>query len=425
MPPRPPRMALQACQSMSEGDVCSFVDRPGRITGQCRHLPDGLFACAPEGPPGGQGGGFPPERVSIQDSYSRSISVKSKLPDTHQGSCFDENHEIPCSSPGSAFYGQDAHYTGAMPSYHSNGDGTVTDNVTGLMWQKGHNEKRLAWADAQKECQSLNLGGFHDWRLPSIKELFSITDFRGAAGLRPYLDDVFEIKEPSANILRDDPFASTHRTSMMGQTWSATVYTGEHWGRRGIKAAFFFNFLDGRIKQAPVENHPELFYRCVRGNEWGKNRLSKKSSQIISDELSGLEWQTNDSGRTMDWKGALRYCESLDYGGHSDWRLPNVKELQSIVDYRKHDPALDLNFFHITDRKGWFWSSTTLGDNISQAAYVCFGKCISTDGTDVHGAGAQRSDPKTGDPSQYNGGQGGQMDEIRILNYARCVRSRE
>jgi hypothetical protein len=75
----------------------------------------------------------------------------------------------------------------------------------------------------------------------------------------------------------------------------------------------------------------------------------------------------------------------------------------------------------MTDPKGWFWSSTTHGDNIHHADYVCFGPCTATSGLDTHGAGAQRSDPKVGDPASF-GSLGGQRDEVRIKNYVRCVR---
>ncbi|HEY9164269.1 MAG TPA: DUF1566 domain-containing protein, partial [Magnetovibrio sp.] len=121
------------------------------------------------------------------------------------------------------------------------------------------------------------------------------------------------------------------------------------------------------------------------------------------------------------WPTALAYCESLTLAGHGDWRLPNVKELQSIVDYTKNDPALDQRFLNQSDRKGWFWSSTSHGDNVRMASYVCFGKCTSKDGIDTHGAGAQRSDPKVGNPASWTS-LGGQEDEVRINNYVRCVR---
>ena len=432
-PMRPPVEAVNACRDKSVNDACNFTAPMGEINGSCLNTPEGK-ACVPSGkggmaPPqqGGmvmQGGGRPagkPPTVDIADHDASAIAVSSKIPDTHQGSCFDDRGVIPCPKPGERWYGQDAQYEGATPSYKDNGDGTVTDKVTSLTWQKGHNDERLNWVDASAACDSLQLGGHNDWRLPTIKELFSITDFRGAVGRRPYLNDIFEIRLPNAAILRNDPFRSTHRIEMMGQTWSSTIYTGLHWDRSGVEAAFFMNFLDGRIKSAPTHGGSELFYRCVRGPAWGGNDFVVKRDGTVTDRASGLMWQQADDGKRRDWGEALNYCEGLTLAGHKDWRLPNIKELQSIVDYSRNDPAIDTKIFRQSDHTGWFWSSTTLGDNVRQANYICFGRCTSVHGVDVHGAGAERSDPKSGNPKQYTS-QGGQEDEIRIDNYVRCVR---
>ena len=224
-----------------------------------------------------------------------------------------------------------------------------------------------------------------------------------------------------ASLSQSDNFASSHRPEMMGQTWSATLYAGQHWDRSGMEAAFFMNFLDGRIKQAPTRGREGLFYRCVRGPTWGVNAFVDNLDGSVSDQASGLTWQQRDDGRTRDWPAALAYCEALNLSGHSDWRLPNVKELQSIVDYSRPAPALDQRYLQLSDPAAWFWSSTTLGDNIAQATYVCFGKCTSVEGIDVHGAGAQRSDPKQGQVRAEQS-QGGQHDEIRINHLVRCVR---
>lgn len=61
-------------------------------------------------------------------------------------------------------------------SYTDNGDGTVTDNVTGLMWQQAVSATTYSWADALAYCPTLTLAGHHDWRLPSRIELVSIVD---------------------------------------------------------------------------------------------------------------------------------------------------------------------------------------------------------------------------------------------------------
>jgi len=431
-PMGPPPQALEACQDKSVNASCSFTAPFGEVEGRCLATPQGM-ACVPEGrggkppiPGAGEARGFVPQRrtpptADIAGHNDSAVAVASKIPDTHQGSCFDDRGVIPCPKPGEAWYGQDAQYEGAMPDYQDNGDGTVTDQVTGLTWQQGHNEKRLNWIGANAACDSLQLGSYHEWRLPTIKELFSITDFRGAVGRRPYLNEIFEIQAPDSSILRGDPFRATHRVEMMGQTWSSTIYTGLHWDRPGIEAAFFMNFLDGRIKSAPTHSGQGLFYRCVRGPEWGGNDFIVNGDGTVTDQASGLMWQQADDGERRDWGEALDYCEGLTLASHDDWRLPNIKELQSLVDYSRNDPALDTTIFQQKDRTGWFWSSTTLGDSIGQATYICFGKCTSVHGVDVHGAGAGRSDPKKGDPRRYRS-QGGQEDEIRIENYARCVR---
>jgi len=427
----PPPEARSACSGKSDGAACRFHAPHGMVEGMCRTVREGRV-CVPavKGQPRPASGlRYSPSnlnsakapRVHIAAENPQAVTVLSQIPDTGQGSCFDSDGLIPCPTPGEDYYGQDAQYLGAKPSYRDNGDGTVSDNVTGLMWQQGHNAERLDWYDARQACQGLQLGGYDDWRLPSIKELYSITDYRGAAGLRPYLNDIFEIHEPDATVLQGDRFAATHRTDMMGQTWSSTRYSGDHWDRKGVEAAFFMNFLDGRIKQAPTQGRSRLFYRCVRGPSWGENDFVDNRDGTVTDRASGLSWQQRDDGNSRDWRQALAYCEGLSLAGHNDWRLPNVKELQSIVDYRRSDPALDTRYLQQSDKNAWFWSSTTLGDNISQATYVCFGKCTSVNGVDVHGAGAQRSDPKTGGPANRPY-QGGQQDEIRIDNYARCVR---
>lgn len=429
--PAPPAEARAACAAGSEGADCAFQAPHGRVSGSCIALPGGL-ACVPGASrrpvgrgesPARAGGGArtPPYGADIAAVNPAAQVVPSRVPDTNQGTCFDDQGAIACPRRGEAYFGQDASYLGARPDYRANGDGTVTDRVTGLTWQQAHNAERLDWYAAREACAGLRLAGQRDWRLPDIRELFSIADFRGSVGRRPYLDDIFEIREPDASVLQGDRFAATHHTSMMGQTWSATLYTGDHWGRRGIEAAFFMNFLDGHIKQAPTRGGARLFYRCVRGAAWGQNRFVDNGDGTVTDQGSGLSWQQVDDGRTRDWPAALAYCQDLRLAGHADWRLPNVKELQGIVDYRRHDPALDERFLRQSDRRGWFWSSTTHGDDVRQADYVCFGKCTSADGVDVHGAGAQRSDPKR-HGLVARSSQGGQNDEIRIDNFVRCVR---
>jgi hypothetical protein len=119
--------------------------------------------------------------------------------------------------------------------------------------------------------------------------------------------------------------------------------------------------------------------------------------------------------------------------------LPNAKELQSIIDYERspsytNSAAISEIFqiAEITNEAGEkdypsYWTSTTHYDGPSpnKAVYVCFGRALgymNGQWMDVHGAGAQRSDLKDGDPNNYPEGHGPQGDAIRIYNYVRLVR---
>jgi len=410
---------------MPPGFVCVPSNFPGGQMGGGLRGGSGPGAGRAQGGPGGgidrpMSARRGPPGYTPRAPYADAIQLNNKLADTGQVTCFDNGSTMDCPSEDSAFFGQDAHYKSRPTAYRDNGDGTVGDGITGLTWQKAHNKKRLTFYDAEDRCNDLSLGGHQDWRLPTIKELFSIADFSGATTHRYFLDGKkFNLEVPGEDVLEGDRF-STHHVSMMGQTWSRTFYTGDHMSRSGIEAAFFFNFLDGHLKQAPTRGRHSLFYRCVRGKEWGENKFKDHGNGTVSDDLTGLLWQQEDDGKERKWQQSLAYCENLTLAGRTDWRLPNIKELHTLIDYSRHNPAIDTDIFVQKEPAGWFWSSTTHGDSPRMASYICFGKCISVDGRDVHGAGAQRSDPKTGDPSQF-GSLGGQRDQVRIDNYARCV----
>ena len=89
----------------------------------------------------------------------------------------------------------------------------------------------------------------------------------------------------------------------------------------------------------------------------------------ITDTTTGLMWQAVTPEERMTWQEAIYYCASLDLAGRKDWRLPTVKELFSIVDYGKFEPACDPIF---TARSGGYWSSTTGQDNPNYAWNVYF-----------------------------------------------------
>jgi hypothetical protein len=309
----------------------------------------------------------------------------------------------------------------------------------------------MTFEEAQAGAAACRVGGHRDWRMPTIKELYSLIQFQGAfrpgGGSVPFLDTrVFGFRY-------GDPGRGERTIDC--QDWSATPYLGTTMA--GDVAAFGVNFADGRIKGYPRFRGPgripgRLYVRYVRGNPaYGHNRFRDNRDGTVTDEATGLIWSREDSGRGMDWEEALAWVQARNrerWLGHSDWRLPDAKELQSLVDYdrapfagnpSRRGPALN-PVFHITPLGDgdfpYFWTSTTHLDGPPDrqggaAVYVAFGTApgwMRFPGApgprrvDVHGAGAQRSDPKTGDPGEFPQGRGPQGDEVRILNFVRPVR---
>jgi hypothetical protein len=108
--------------------------------------------------------------------------------DTNQTSYWNNASEISAPAEGEDFYGQDAQYDGIAANYTDNGDSTVTDNNTGLMWQKSPDtnndgdilaDDKYSYDEAVANASACTTGGYSDWRLPTIKELYSLMQFSG------------------------------------------------------------------------------------------------------------------------------------------------------------------------------------------------------------------------------------------------------
>ncbi|MCP4600131.1 MAG: DUF1566 domain-containing protein [Proteobacteria bacterium] len=361
--------------------------------------------------------------------------------DTHQTKCYGTGNEIACPNSGGSFHGQDAQHDGAQPAYQDNGDGTITDLNTGLMWQQGYADEKQSYQQALNGAASFTLAGYGDWRLPTIKEQYSLIVFTGTDpnpmatsdnGLVPFIDDVFDFRYGDT---------SGQERIIDAQYATSTEYGSTTMG--GNATMFGVNFADGRIKGYPRDK-PMFEVKYVRGNtQYGINDLRDNDDGTITDQATGLMWTKADSDEGMKWEDALHWVEEKrteTHLGYSDWRLPNVKELQSIVDYSRapdttSSAAIDSIFecTAITNEGGHadyaqYWSSTThlsANGNGGRGCYVCFGRCLGywqNSWQDVHGAGAQRSDFKEGNPGDYPNGLGPQGDVIRIFNYVRLVR---
>ena len=412
----------------------------------------------------------------LDNGSSTNTGVTNKvMTATGQTLLYDKDgNEVSTLKEGDSCYGQDATYqAGAAMSYADNGDKTVTDNNTGLTWQQITSTETMTWEEAKEYCENLELGGYDDWRMPTPKELYSLSNFEEGW---PYIDtDVFSLVQDE--LTKDE------------QYWSSVLYVGEAteqgqgvtppgqgsdtgtlpplpagtdsidggtlppppMGEEGATStddsegyaqkAFGVNYATGHIKayianaSGPVGGK---YVRAVRGDNYCVNNFVDNGDKTITDKTTGLMWAQDDASSTMDWEVALSYAESSTLAGHTDWRLPNVKELQAIVDYHYYSssteaesqgPAIN-KVFNCTpmvneagdDDYGYYWTSTSArfekNGGMYYAWYVAFGRAVDGSGQDVHGAGAVRFDTK------YEGGNLGEGGE-RYTNYVRLVRTAE
>ena len=426
--------------------------------------------------------------LSVWGGWPVMAAPSYPIVDAGQSKCYDARGEIKAPTPGQPFYGQDAQHPGIPASYTLSQDGkTVHDNVTGMTWMRSPNlantppvrTDKMTYPAAQQwvaTVNAANYGGFNDWRLPSVKELYSLFDCRGTdpssfrgsdtSVLTPFIDEkVFKFAWGQVNLgerIIDQQYA-TSTTFVLNPSGS------------GFQKLFGVNFADGRIKGYDLKMpggfaDKKFLVQLVRGNaDYGRNDFVDNQDKTITDRATGLMWSQADSQQALTWEEGLAWVQKMNAGkflGHDDWRMPDVKELHSLVNYANSPdfnqlPAIDTRFFTcspITNEAGqpdfpYYWSSSTHGGfsrpgpgggggGGSQANYVAFGRALGwpmmvKHWIDVHGAGCQRCDPKSGPPFPqaavhtvvvngvtYTGyAFGPQGDAIRGRNHVRLVRT--
>jgi sugar lactone lactonase YvrE/formylglycine-generating enzyme required for sulfatase activity len=262
----------------------------------------------------------------------------AKLPDTGQTQSY------------TATVGEDSDYTVNPPSFTDNGDGTVKDNVTGLTWQKADGGE-MTWASAGLYAQTNRVGGQSDWRLPTSHEAFSILN-RGTVN-------------PALNTTYFTLSAAQYWWSADPQVGDATrIWTINAGG--GIGA----HRQDETVSAGGTNRY---HVRCVRGvalTGQPVHHFTNNLDGTITDLDTGLIWQQAEAS-AMNWESALQYAEELSFAGRTDWRLPNIKELQSINDETRANPSVDTNYF-ISANSSRHWSSTTVMNGTNRAWNVDF-----------------------------------------------------
>jgi hypothetical protein len=360
----------------------------------------------------------------IDVKVTQTARAVSTIPDTGLTKCYSAIDVITCPSTGQPFYGQDANYIMNSMSYtkidnsgnalpdHAASWAMVKDNVTGLFWEmktnkdgvKNYNDPHDAdngytWYDSNpatnggyagtpgngtdtedfvKLLNSTRYGGYSDWRLPSIKELQALVDYESGSGSdRPMINTSY--------------FPNTQQ-----YYWSSTTYAYSNLGAWVMEMGYAW---PPGIIHGNNLGYNKAGYYCVRAVRGGQSEqfgnseirlLNSFDSDVIDDETTvggyidngdgtvtdigtGLMWQ-QDGSAIRAWEQALAVCESLNLGGYTDWRLPNIKELLSLVDFSRHSPAINKTYFPNTiggfTNMLDYWSATPTASDPDTSYYA-------------------------------------------------------
>jgi hypothetical protein len=328
---------------------------------------------------------------SPKDITITQMSTRIPISDTGQIKCYDAaGAVIACPAPGQSFFGQDGNYpinpmsftkldnAGKVLPDSATSWSMVKDNVTGLVWEIKTKKDRVknytdphdgdntyTWYDSNpatnggnagtpgtgtdtedftKALNDAKFGGFTDWRLPTLKELSAVINF--------------SIAEPGPTI-HGGYFPNMQSTSYWSSNTSVETATYA-WGRDLYSGNNFSH-----------HKYNNYYAMAVRGGmAVPTSGFADNGNGTVTDNVTGLMWEkTGTSGKT--WEQSLNYCESLNLGGYSDWRLPTVKELQSIADYGRIRPAVNSMYFPNT-ALNVYWASTTHATTTNQGWGVDF-----------------------------------------------------
>ena len=226
----------------------------------------------------------------------------------------------------------------------------VTDNVTTLMWQDD-NDTQLDWVHANNYCNNATLGDFSDWRLPSMRELDTI--------ITHYPTDPLNSEHKK---LLDEVFKNRGR-----YLWSSYIYQGY----QNTDKAWFYDLLEGYYADGKGSRGSEKSIRCVRGTLVQPSFNKNISTGIVKDSVNNLEWQDNGVFVNEKWQDAVERCDELSLGNKDDWRLPNINELNSIIN-RRNTPLVDVAFTTKPSFGHSLWSATSRFNHPSYAYTVTY-----------------------------------------------------
>ncbi len=297
------------------------------------------------------------------------------LPILHTGQlgCYGQDGEdVPC--PGSGQDGESARGLAWPAPRFAVGDGVVRDLLTGLAWSRNANinEFPVTWQEALDAVGELNAQrycGHHDWRLPNRRELRSLMSYGTRKPALP-------TGHPFDNVFSGWYWTSTTAAINPAYAWyvhmeGARMFYGRKdqyylfWPVRGksrvLAATGQKRCFDQQGREVECRGSGQDGFHQT-GEAWPDPRFSA-DGLLARDNLTGLVWlrRGDITDAPVSWQEALDLVTRLNreaFAGRSDWRLPCVNELESLVDSSRHSPALPLNH-PFTGLRNVYWSSTT------------------------------------------------------------------
>ncbi len=232
--------------------------------------------------------------------------------------------------------------------FRKQSDGTVIDSSSGLMWQAVDGGE-MTLPQARKYATDLVLGGHDDWRLPLSMELLCLMDHRRHG---PAMNtEIFALSDAKYW------WTDTARSDDSSKVW--LVNAGGGIGAHAI------------TETISAGGDRAVHVRCVRGESaWEKGpKLRANKDGTVTDEVTELVWQAVVSKNPLTWQEAVNYCDTLELAGHSDWRLPTIRELRSLSDDRIAQPSIAPDTFPEAGIGEW-WSATVQANRPERAWYM-------------------------------------------------------
>jgi hypothetical protein len=262
----------------------------------------------------------------------------------------------------------------AWPStrFTANTANTMTDSLTGLVWIKSPDSTGRTWANALTYADTFEVDGITDWRLPNINELENMIHSGIAYPSMPY------------DWLNANGFSNI----LVGSYWTSTTYAGD-------TNSVWYIENSMRIGKT-LKTNPVLYTWLVTGTASNIAKTGQTTSyaagddgdlekgcsipasdrfvvigNTIKDKITGLIWEKTPVISTRSWANALTYADTLVIDGFTDWRLPNKKELRSLMNYEQANLITYLTAAGFSNlQSALYWTSTYYESSGMNKAYA-------------------------------------------------------